>query len=317
MHPVFKTYSTEAVPHRQKIDYWHSLLGDTFTSLESLPIERQSFSGKLQKAKLGSIGISEVCSTPCKVNHARSMISRETVPYFLVHMQLKGCSMNRQDGREALLEAGDFALCDSTRPYDLSFNDMNDMLVLRIPAKNLKRYMTMPEDMTCVRMDGKAGMSNFASTMLTGLWENFDSELDEGSQVSLSDVLLKTLSVAYGVIHKTKVAESSSQGVRRIQVRQFIENHLNRSDLTPALVANKLSMSVRYLHILFENEGETVNQFIRRRRLEEAKNQLADPRSRNLTISEIAYGLGFNHLTHFGRVFKAEFGISPKSFRAC
>jgi len=34
---------------------------------------------------------------------------------FFLHLQLEGDSISRQDGREALLSAGDFTLCDSTR----------------------------------------------------------------------------------------------------------------------------------------------------------------------------------------------------------
>jgi AraC-like DNA-binding protein len=48
-------------------------------------------------------------------------------------------------------------------------------------------------------------------------------------------------------------------------------------------------------------------------RVEKAKNLLLNP---NLRISEIAYEVGFQSLTHFNRVFKRVVGQSPTDYRA-
>jgi AraC-like DNA-binding protein len=40
-----------------------------------------------------------------------------------------------------------------------------------------------------------------------------------------------------------------------------------------------------------------------------------DPSQTHRTISEIAYGWGFSDMTHFGRKFKAAYGLSPREFR--
>jgi AraC-like DNA-binding protein len=47
-------------------------------------------------------------------------------------------------------------------------------------------------------------------------------------------------------------------------------------------------------------------------RTERAKNLLLNP---NLRVSEIAYEVGFQSLTHFNRVFKRILGRSPTEFR--
>jgi len=47
--------------------------------------------------------------------------------------------------------------------------------------------------------------------------------------------------------------------------------------------------------------------------VEKAKNLLLNP---NLRVSEIAYEVGFQSLTHFNRVFKKTVGESPTEFRA-
>jgi AraC-like DNA-binding protein len=47
-------------------------------------------------------------------------------------------------------------------------------------------------------------------------------------------------------------------------------------------------------------------------RVEKAKTLLLDP---NRRVSEIAYDIGFQSLTHFNRVFKAITGQSPSGYR--
>jgi AraC-like DNA-binding protein len=56
----------------------------------------------------------------------------------------------------------------------------------------------------------------------------------------------------------------------------------------------------------------TFTDYLARLRIEKAKTLLLD---RNRRISEIAYDVGFQSLTHFNRVFKAITGQSPSDYR--
>lgn len=59
--------------------------------------------------------------------------------------------------------------------------------------------------------------------------------------------------------------------------------------------------------------GLNFTDYLSRLRIEKAKNLLLNP---NLRISEIAYEVGFQSLTHFNRVFKKIVGQSPTSYRS-
>jgi len=81
-----------------------------------------------------------------------------------------------------------------------------------------------------------------------------------------------------------------------------------------AYYAHKLGISEAYLHELTrENTGMTPGQIIRKEIAMEAKRMLAHTTD---TISEIGYKLGFEDPSYFGRFFKRETGLSPKSFRS-
>ena len=58
--------------------------------------------------------------------------------------------------------------------------------------------------------------------------------------------------------------------------------------------------------------GINFTEFVSRLRVEKAKNLLINP---NLRISEIAYEVGFQSLTHFNRIFKKIAGQSPTDYR--
>ena len=58
--------------------------------------------------------------------------------------------------------------------------------------------------------------------------------------------------------------------------------------------------------------GINFTNYLSRLRIEKAKNLLLNP---NLRVSEIAFEVGFQSLTHFNRVFKKVLGLSPTDYR--
>jgi AraC-like DNA-binding protein len=103
--------------------------------------------------------------------------------------------------------------------------------------------------------------------------------------------------------------------VRREQLKSYIETHLRDPGLCPERIAQAAHMSVRYLHRLFSDSGESVAHYILRRRLEECSRAFRDAAQREQTIKTLALRHGFNDVTHFGRVFRAHFGMTPGSYR--
>ncbi|PJJ67393.1 helix-turn-helix domain-containing protein [Chryseobacterium geocarposphaerae] len=77
--------------------------------------------------------------------------------------------------------------------------------------------------------------------------------------------------------------------------------------------AEKLNLSPNYLSdLLSKSTGKTTIEHIHLNVVEKAKHILLGT---SKTVSEIAYELGFEHPSHFTKVFKAKAGISPLHFR--
>ncbi|MEM7037305.1 MAG: helix-turn-helix transcriptional regulator [Bacteroidota bacterium] len=104
-------------------------------------------------------------------------------------------------------------------------------------------------------------------------------------------------------------------------LNQF-ERELNRYFQAPAEgkglptvehFANELNLSPKYLSDLLKSlTGKTALEHIHYQLIELAKNRLLGSEA---SISEIAYGLGFEYPQYFSRLFRKKTGMSPKAFR--
>ena len=97
------------------------------------------------------------------------------------------------------------------------------------------------------------------------------------------------------------------------QVVQCIEDNLSKSDFDLELLAGEMAMSKSTLHRKIKNaSGLTPLELIRNIQLKRACRMLE---ARELTISEIAYSIGFSTPKYFTKCFKEEFGITPSEYQ--
>jgi AraC-like DNA-binding protein len=97
------------------------------------------------------------------------------------------------------------------------------------------------------------------------------------------------------------------------RAKEYIGAH-QAEDITLSEVARAVNTSSFYFCKMFKKvTGLNFTDYVSRIRIEKAKNLLLN---RNLRISEIAYEVGFQSLTHFNRVFKRILGVSPTQYRA-
>jgi AraC-like DNA-binding protein/ligand-binding sensor protein len=114
------------------------------------------------------------------------------------------------------------------------------------------------------------------------------------------------------VSNQLMVQKENSEPPAITRARQFIQDN-QAEDLSLGQVARAVNMSSFYFCKMFKKStGLHFTEYVSRVRVERAKNLLLN---RNLRISEIAYEIGFQSLTHFNRVFKRIMGQSPTEFR--
>ncbi|MEL6134845.1 MAG: DNA-binding response regulator, partial [Bacteroidota bacterium] len=98
-----------------------------------------------------------------------------------------------------------------------------------------------------------------------------------------------------------------------LQVYDFVIDNLDDTDLDMPRLCRAIGMSRSQIFRKVKAlTGQPPSSFIRSVRLQKAKQLL---QSKDLTISEIAYDVGFTSLNYFSAAFHDEFGVRPSSLR--
>lgn len=134
-------------------------------------------------------------------------------------------------------------------------------------------------------------------------------ELSPAGVRAVRDTLVE---LATAVAHRgfddvnTRLAPALTQAAK-----DLAEQRLADADLSLAMLARELNVSVRTLQRAFAAGGESVTAHIRERRLESARRALSASR---LTVSEIAAHWQFADSGHFSRAFKQRYGLTPTEY---
>jgi hypothetical protein len=121
----FPTQSTEC------LDDWRSVLSRTFVPLEPFAPgapDASPFRGVLRATEFDGLQLAEVAGTGQTVRRTRATIGAADPGFYKVGLQVAGRGLLGQDGREAVLGPGDFAIYDTSRPYRLRFDESFRML---------------------------------------------------------------------------------------------------------------------------------------------------------------------------------------------
>ena len=101
-----------------------------------------------------------------------------------------------------------------------------------------------------------------------------------------------------------------------LRVRTYIEHRLGDPRLDVADIAAAHHVSIRALQKLFESDGQTVTGWIRARRIEHCRKDLANTSLADQPVSSIAAKWGLVDPAHFSRLFKTTYGLPPRDYRA-
>ena len=135
------------------------------------------------------------------------------------------------------------------------------------------------------------------------------SSAQYSAMVRLLEIFAKHLSL---IANEITVHENETELPLVRRARAYIVGH-QAEPIALDNVAKAMHVSTFYFCKMFKKAtGLTFTEYLGRVRIEKAKTLLLNP---HLRISEIAYDVGFQSLTHFNRVFRQVTAQSPTSFR--
>lgn len=186
-------------------------------------------------------------------------------------------------------------------------------------GQNIKKYGFFSYD-----ANEALHLSEREKDTILGLFKNIENELntaiDETSQdvlVSYIEVLLNYSQRFYKRQFITRKALNHDLLAR---MEQILDNYLNDDRglneglMSVDYLASQIKVSPRYLSDMLRSvTGQNAQQFIHEKLIEKAKEKLS---TTNLSVSEIAYELGFEYPQSFNKLFKKKTNVTPLKFRA-
>ena len=286
-----------------------------FSPLEFRPLDPESFEASLAVESLGPLTLVKTYTSAASIEHTDQHLQRTRERRAFLLMPIVGRVSSSHYGNDVDLEEGDFALSDSFAPGRVAFAEANRSLGVSIPYDALTLHIPDPEAIFGLRVAGSFGFAQLVSSMLRALWTQAERGLPSQFGPGVAKNLLELLATAYAIDHKSAITESSVQCARRAQVKRFIERRLRDAELNANAVADGLGLSPRYIRRLFTNEGESVSDYILRRRLDECARQLTSSLWQGRSITDTAFEWGFSSMAHFARAFKDRFAVTPSDYR--
>jgi AraC-like DNA-binding protein len=216
-----------------------------------------------------------------------------------------------QDGRLASLSAGEFTLYSGGRPFRLEFDGPYRYFLIRIVAAPVDQLFSGAGGVTANRDILRLPSARILTAMLL---EMADQAPRLGALAGRE--LGHHVTGMLGTVLRESCPPGPPQdgGSLLERILDHIDRHLG-DDLVPGVIAAAHHISLRYLHKLFEQQGRTLGDHVRRRRLDRIRQDLGDPALAHLPVQAIAGRWGIKDASHFSKLFRSEYGISPREFR--
>jgi AraC-like DNA-binding protein len=158
------------------------------------------------------------------------------------------------------------------------------------------------------------------TTIILAIQQEYGSAIDRFSKQIIVSQVESLLNYANRFYHRQFVTREKANHQVLERLETLLHNYFNGNDLverglpTVRYVADHLHLSPKYLsNLLRMLTGQNTQQHIHAKLIAKAKEKLS---TTNLTVSEIAYELGFEHLQSFSKLFKTKTKLSPLEFKA-
>lgn len=306
--PIEQTFTSESIPVGDPLAFWRAFCNFLGAGIESC--DGPTAGATMTFRKLADYWCVERAAPYMRAGQPRG---RRAVlaGFYLLVCQLSGRGVSRQGGREVAFAPGDLVLIDLALPCDCTMGCHRSQM-LCIPRHELESHITETEHAVNARIPADSPVAVLLSAYLDVI-SDADGTADTGLNSALVGHASRLVALSLGRDgSRVSGVRERVNLARREAALSFIDCSLTDTELTPARVAVQLGISRRTLDRVFKDSALTFSQCVRRRRLAAARRLLVDL---TMTVTDIAFAVGFNDLSTFNRAFRAQYGLTPREVR--
>lgn len=303
-----RNFSTHALPECRRLDAWNALISTTYQGMRAIPAG-SGFEAQLFTRQVGPFTLARVRSSSVTVTRTREKLTAAPGK-LIVQALLAGRTSLHGGGGTINLLPGDVTVGESEIPYTITSDEPHDVLLMEFDRKVLEPFVPGLRD----RTEGQASVNPAAATRLRNVLITLSKA--EGSIIPSAyaagrgNLLTHLIAALFeeGGLHTDALDSPLVAHFRAIINARYAD-----PDLSVTAVARELGVSLRTLQTTLARTGWTPLGVLLARRLDEAAEQLL--LNRQVSVTEIAFSVGFNDSAYFSRRFRIRFERSPREFR--
>lgn len=300
-------------PAEASIDGWQSAVSQAYFPLETESRGNGPFNGRLDAWPLGPLSATRIACDPVLYRRKPSHLREARDDAILISIPSASRVHFSQNSRDVICPPGGFVIERSDAPYEYWHAEPDVQWVVKVPREGVQARVGSAERFLGLSVDARSGVAAYFVSSLACAIRHAETIGDEARAFSGTH-LLDLLCLA---LQDDQRALGSGDGtVRRAHLQRaelYINANLKDAGLSPARVADGCGISLRYLQRLFAENGASITDHIRERRLLRCHEDLVAGRGES--ISTIAYRWGFTDHAQFCRRYRTRFGRTPSDTR--
>ncbi|MDW6066096.1 helix-turn-helix domain-containing protein [Streptomyces sp. FXJ1.4098] len=312
-------FSTEVVAPPERFELFSEVTARSHVPNRLRSNDRDDFRANMRVLHLGELEVSTMSFSHLEIVRTAKLIRQYDPDAYQINYLLGQEGALSLAGRDTALRVGDLVVMDTSRPYHGDVHAVRggwSHMTVQFPRKLLPLPEKAAQSLLGVSINGRRGMGGVFTRWLTDL-NTRAGEFTPADVPTLASVTLDLLASA--LARCTDAEEALSPETRRnalrTQINTFVEQHLTDPDMTPQTIADAHHISLRHLQQLFAESDTSPAAWIRRRRLERCRDDLANPSLKSRPIQTIAARWGFADPAHFSRLFRATYEMTPREYR--
>jgi AraC-like DNA-binding protein len=275
------------------------------------------FFATVEYLALGAVGLGRGSGSINRIERRRDHAAADGVDCFvLVINRSSGESFARAGSRSAAVPSGGAMLFDFAEPSVNIYPSDHRWSSLRIPRRLLCGAVPNATDVAGIAIPPE----NQALRLLTLYSDALFDDEDPSHPAVLAQAgqhLMDLMMLALGA-ERDNIEILRHRGLRAARldaVLRRVRTDYADPEISPEAVAVRVGISTRYLHQLLHETGLSFAERIQELRLAKAFALLRGDGGAARKISDAAYAAGFNDLSHFNRLFRRAYGLTPTAAR--
>ena len=304
-HEVF---DARALPRSERFDVWRQSVLPLFEpDLEEAPAE--GFFARVDGFNLQRVFFCRSDFSGQRYLRRRDHRADDDADHLLVQLYVRGGYVGQNGGRMVRMRAGDISLLDLGYALETR-TDTSSTLSLVVPRDVMFSFVRPEQLRPGGTISGACVLGEILGHHFQSVWRGLHAASAAEAE-TLSNALIGAVAGAFAGQKSAQAPERDPSSTHALEaICDYIERHLSSNELTTAHLCRRFACSRAQLYRLFQPLSG-VAAYIRQARLRRCYRELRELKASSRNIVEVAMRWGFNSQSHFCRLFRQSFGITP------